>query len=64
MRRLKAAVGAEGINAAKRKIDGLNTVKEQRPPLPPEFRAELLETFRHEVALLSHLLGRDLSHWT
>ena len=40
-----------------------NTVRERRPPLSPEFRAELVETFRDEVALLSRILGRDLSHW-
>ena len=63
VRRLKQAVGAEGISAVKTKIVGLNTVKERRQPLSPEFRAELVETFREEVALLSRLLNRDLSHW-
>ena len=63
VRRLKQAVGAEGINAVKTKIVGLNTVRERRPPLSPAFRAELVETFRPEVALLSQLLRRDLSHW-
>ena len=38
-------------------------VKERRPPLSPEFRAELVEAFRNEVALLGRLLERDLSHW-
>jgi hypothetical protein len=41
-----------------------NTVNERRPPLPPAFRAELVEAFREEVAQLSRLLNRDLSHWT
>lgn len=63
MLRLKEAVGEEGINTVKTKIVGLNTVKERRRPLSPEFRAELVETFREEVALLSRLLNRDLSHW-
>lgn len=63
MLRLKEAVGEEGINAVKTKIVGLNTVRERRRPLSPEFRAELVETFREEVALLSRLLNRDLSHW-
>jgi hypothetical protein len=39
-------------------------VKERRQPLSPEFRAELVETFREEVATLSRLMSRDLSHWT
>jgi hypothetical protein len=46
-----------------RKLVALNTVKERRPPLSPEFRAELVEAFRDEVALLGRLLERDLSHW-
>jgi len=63
IRSLKQAVGDEKITAVKNKIVDLNTVKEQRRPLTPEFRAELVETFRDEVALLSRLLNRDLSHW-
>lgn len=63
VRSLKQAVGTEGISAVKKRIVDLNTVKDYRPPLAPEFRAELVETFRDEVALLSRLLNRDLSHW-
>jgi hypothetical protein len=62
-RSLKQAVGGELIGAVKEKIVALNTVKESRPPLSPAFRAELVESFREEVALLSRLLNRDLSHW-
>lgn len=62
-RSLKQAVGAEEISAIKKKIVDLNTAKERREPLPPEFRAELVETFRDEVTLLSRQLDRDLSHW-
>jgi hypothetical protein len=61
---IKQALGPEGMNAIKRKVVKMNTVKERRQPLSPEFRAELVETFREEVALLSRLLNRDLSHWT
>lgn len=63
VRSLKRAVGAAGISAVKKKIVDLNTVKQRRQPLSPEFRAELVETFRDEVALLSRLVNRDLSHW-
>jgi hypothetical protein len=62
-RGLKRAVGAEGIASVKKKIVALNTVRERRPPLSPELRAELVESFRDEVGLLSGILGRDLSHW-
>lgn len=64
MHRLKQAVGVQEITALKRKIVALNTVKEVRQPLTPEFRKELLEAFRDEVVLFSRLMGRDLSHWS
>lgn len=41
------------------------TVKtEARPPLSSEFRNELADVFRDDVAKISELLGRDLSQWT
>ena len=64
IRSLKQAVGSGGISAVKRKMVELNTVRERREPLSPAFRAELVETFRDEISLLSRLIGRDLSHWT
>ena len=60
---LKRVMGDQSISAAKKKLMDLNTVRERRPPLSPAFRAELVETFRDEVALLSRLAERDLSHW-
>lgn len=66
VRRLKQAAGAVGgekIAAVTTKIVNLNTVKERRQPLSPEFKAELASTFREEVAVLSRILNRDLSHW-
>ena len=64
IRNLKEKVGSEGIGALKKRIVALNTVRERRPPLSPALRAELVETFRDEVALLARLMNRDLSHWT
>jgi Sulfotransferase domain len=63
VRSLKRAVGGERLSAAKKKLVALNTSRERRAPLSPELRAELVATFGDEVALLSRLLGRDLSHW-
>jgi hypothetical protein len=60
---LKRTVGGRQLDSFKRKIVTKNSLKESRPPLSPAFRAELVEAFRGEVALLSELLGRDLSHW-
>jgi hypothetical protein len=51
------------LGTVARKRGAFTTVKERRPPLSPEFRAELVEAFRDEVALLGRLLERDLSHW-
>jgi hypothetical protein len=62
-RGLKQVMGKGGLSAVKKKVVDLNTVKARRQPLSPEFRAELVETFRDEVALLSRLMNRDLSHW-
>jgi hypothetical protein len=64
VRSLKQAVGEEEIAGLQKKIVELNTVKERRPPLSAEFRAELVNTFRDEVSLLSRLMNRDLSHWS
>jgi Sulfotransferase domain len=63
VRTLKRAIGSDAISSVKEKIVDVNTVRERRTPLSPEFRAELVETFREEVELLSRLVGRDLSHW-
>jgi sulfotransferase family protein len=62
-RSLKEKVGATRLDAIRKDIVDRNTVKERRPPLSPAFRAELVETFRDEVAVLARLLNRDLSHW-
>ncbi|MCX8049071.1 MAG: sulfotransferase [Methylohalobius sp.] len=40
-----------------------NLVHRSRPPLPQEFKAELLAVFRQDIALLEELLGRNLSSW-
>lgn len=64
VRGLKRTVGGETISAAKKRLVALNTVRERRPPLAPELRAELVAAFRDEVALLGRLMNRDLSHWT
>ena len=63
-RSFKQAVGGRHLDATKQWLIDRITVRERRPPLSPEFRAELVETFRDEVALLSQLLDRDLSHWS
>lgn len=63
-RRLKQQVGAgQALTGLKERIVDLNTVRDRRPPLSPEFRAQLREEFQEEVATLSRLVKRDLSHW-
>lgn len=63
-RHLKRTAGEERIVAFKNMVVDLNTSRVRRPPLDPAFRKELIETFRDDVALLSGILNRDLSHWT
>jgi hypothetical protein len=60
VRACKAVAGADRVGALKTSLVRLNTVREARPPLSSEFRAELVEAFRDEVALLSTLLQRPL----
>jgi hypothetical protein len=62
-RGLKRVVGSKGLSTLAHKVVDLNTVTERRADLSPAFRAELVATFRDEVALLARLLNRDLSHW-
>ena len=62
-RGLQRAVGGDRLATGALKGVALNRDKAGRPPLSPEFRAELVEAFRDEVALLGRLLERDLSHW-
>lgn len=44
-------------------VDRFNRQTRPRPPLRPEFRNYLIETFAPEVDLLETLLCRDLSAW-
>jgi hypothetical protein len=62
-RGLKRAVGGGALTAVAQKLVALNTSKEQRMPLSPQFRSELVATFQAEVRRLGRLLNRDLSHW-
>lgn len=52
--------GGIGLNSL---IDRVNVVRNGKP-IRSEFRAELREYFRSDVALLSKLLDRDLTGWT
>jgi sulfotransferase family protein len=62
-RRLKQTAVGEYVIGVKEWIIDFNTARERRRQLSPAFRTELVETFKDEVALLSRILGRDLSHW-
>jgi Sulfotransferase domain len=63
-RGLKQAVGAKRMDTIRKEVVEHNTVRERRSTLSQAFRAELVEVFGEEVALLARILGRDLSHWT
>ncbi|RLF06714.1 MAG: hypothetical protein DRJ64_04195 [Thermoprotei archaeon] len=44
-------------------LNKLNIQECSRPPLPLEFRQELLEAFYDDICLLEEIIGRDLSSW-
>jgi hypothetical protein len=52
------------VRNVERRIWKFNSRSEKRPPLAPELHAQLKREFAPEVARLSELLGRDLSHWS
>ena len=60
---MKQLLGGERLAGLKAGLVRLNTVTAGRAALPAALRAEMAETFHDEVALLSRLLDRDLSHW-
>jgi hypothetical protein len=62
-REVKSRVGRKRLDAIRQGVIERLTVKERREPLSPAFRAELVEEFRDEVALLGRVMGRDLGHW-
>ncbi len=53
--RVRRKIGREGLR---------QHASPEREPLSPELKARLREIFRPDVAALSELLGRDLSHWS
>lgn len=57
--RLPKPLGTFGYKA----LDKLNSAPQARTPLAPEIAAQLKRDFAPEVARLSDLLGRDLTHW-
>jgi hypothetical protein len=44
-------------------LDNMNEVKDKRGVLRPEFRKQLVEHFREDIAKLSQLTGKDLRNW-
>jgi len=47
-----------------RGLQRINMRSEGRPPIDPALRRQLAAEFAPDVEELSHLLGRDLTHWT
>lgn len=62
VRTVKRVFGVREFGVLNR-VRAINEVAEKRAPLRPAFRAELVDEFREEIALLAELLDRDLSHW-
>lgn len=53
----------EGLFRARKRLLELNTRPSSRAPLPLDLRREIRSSFLDDVARLSKLLERDLSHW-
>ncbi|MEL6477352.1 MAG: sulfotransferase domain-containing protein [Pseudomonadota bacterium] len=60
---LKRRLGWTRSLGLARGIDRLNRVEQPWTPLPAPLSAEMAETFRADIALLSRLLNRDFSYW-
>lgn len=54
---------APAILGLRSRLLEFNKVDNIRPPLDPDLRAEMIETWADDNARLGKLLGRDLSHW-
>lgn len=62
IRRVKRSLHLEAfgiLDVARR----FNTAPREKSALSPTLRAEMVDTFREDVELLSLLIGRDLSRW-
>ena len=59
---IKRLLGIERLGVLER-IRARNRRQTERPAPDPAFVAEMRESFRDDVALLSRLLDRDLGHW-
>lgn len=68
-RQREKKVGAEdgralaAIFKVRKKLLAWNKIPAKREPLDPKVRREIIDRLRDEVALLSKVIDRDLSHW-
>ena len=53
----------QAIFRVRKRLLDWNKVPEQRQPLDPRVRREIIERLRDDVILLSRVINRDLSHW-
>jgi hypothetical protein len=63
VRAVKRVTGRDRLGVLDR-VRARNRVEAERAPLPPEYLDRLAAYFRDDVALLSELIGRDLTGWT
>lgn len=61
---LKRKLGIPPSMSITRWLKQLNTKQDKRETLSTSFIEELKQYFREDIALLSELLDRDLTHWT
>ncbi len=63
IRLLRSRVNAHS-GLLKDRVKQLVSRNESRTKLRPEFAAELRAVFRDDIARISEMIGRDLTHWT
>lgn len=62
VKKIKKLLGVREIGLL-RKLRQLELKYEERAPLSPALRAEVLATYERDIVQLEHSIDRDLSHW-
>lgn len=60
---IRSALGIKGGLGVASLLRDKMIMTDVRSPLPSELSRKLSEAFTEDIALLSHITGRDLSHW-
>jgi hypothetical protein len=45
-------------------VTGIQGINLRRPPMNPQTRKRLLDSYREDMRRLETMIGQDLSHWS